>query len=150
MEEAWQFEHSIECAVTKELAWSFWTDVQNWKLDADIEAVELHGPFAEGSAGATRTRSFGRVAWRIVMVKPGSEAVLEIPALGAILKFHWKFQDLGGRTRITQHVAIGGEAAAIVVHMIASGMQSGIPAGMEKLCASMVAAASNGPLPSGQ
>jgi len=149
VEEAWRLEHSVECEVTKEFAWSFWTHVPNWKLDADVEAVELDGPFAEGSSGATITRSFGRVAWRIVMVKAESEAVLEIPAPGAVVRFHWIFQDLSGRTRITQQVGIEGEQAALIVGMIAAGLESGIPAGMQKLCESMVKAA-KGPLPSGR
>ena len=53
MSEAWAFEHSVECAATREFAWVFWTEVSNWKLDADVESVELTGPFATGSHGIT-------------------------------------------------------------------------------------------------
>ena len=35
MDEAWAFEHSVECPVTTEFAWRFWTDVNNWRLDTD-------------------------------------------------------------------------------------------------------------------
>ena len=51
-EPAWAFEHSIECPVTVEFAWRFRTDVSNWVLDADVESVELDGPFQAGSKGA--------------------------------------------------------------------------------------------------
>lgn len=59
------FEHVIECAVPIKFAWQFWTDVRNWRLDSDVDAVELSGPFAAGSAGATLTHSMGRIEWRI-------------------------------------------------------------------------------------
>jgi hypothetical protein len=78
MGETWTFEHSVECPVAREFAWRFWTNVDNWKLDADVEAVELNGPFAAGSRGATLTRSSGRIEWRLVSVEPEAEAVIEI------------------------------------------------------------------------
>jgi hypothetical protein len=150
MEEAWAFEHSVECNVAREFAWNFWTDVSNWKIDADIESVELNGPFTEGSHGTTITRSAGRIEWRIAGVKAQSEAVLEVPLPGAMGRFHWTFQDLGGHTRITQRVSIGGEQAASFAEAMAA-FESGIPAGMKTLCESMVraaAVAASAPLPS--
>ena len=76
MAEAWVFEHSEECPVSRESAWQFWTTVENWKLDADVESVELTGPFAAGSHGATMTRSSGRIEWRLAEVVPESGAAL--------------------------------------------------------------------------
>ena len=140
MEEAWCFEHSIECNVTREFAWTFWTDVENWKLDADIESVELSGPFAEGSRGATTTRSAGRIEWRLAGVKAGSEAIIDVPLPGATGTFRWTFQDLNGRTRITQRVSIGVSSLA---EMMAGGLERGIPAGMQKLCETMVKTAAS-------
>jgi hypothetical protein len=52
--EAWAFEYSVACPVTTEFAWRFWTDVNNWRLDTDVESVELNGPFAAGSRGVSR------------------------------------------------------------------------------------------------
>jgi len=43
---AWTFEHSIDCRVSAEFAWAFWTNVRNWALDADVESIEIDGPFA--------------------------------------------------------------------------------------------------------
>ena len=140
MEEAWAFEHTIECNVPKEFAWNFWTDVGNWKIDADIESVELNGPFTAGSHGATTTRSAGRIEWRIAGVKAGSEAIIDVPLPDATGTFHWTFQDLNGRTRITQRVSIGVSSLA---EMLAGGLERGIPAGMQKLCEIMVKAAAS-------
>jgi hypothetical protein len=39
-EPAWTFEYTIDCAVSAEFAWNFWTQVSNWKLDADVESIE--------------------------------------------------------------------------------------------------------------
>ena len=141
MEEAWAFEHSIECNVPKEFAWHFWTDVCNWKIDADVESVELNGPFTNGSQGVTITHSAGRIEWRIVGVKAESEAVLEVPLSGATVRFRWTFQDLNGRTRITQHISTEGEKASSLAEMMAATFESGVPAGMKTLCESMLKAA---------
>ena len=87
MDEAWCFEHAIGCKVCKEFAWNFWKVVDNWKLDADIESVELNGPFSADSCGVTSTRSSGRIEWRIVRVTTKREAVLDVPLAGATGRF---------------------------------------------------------------
>ena len=141
MTELWSFEHSIECPVPRAFAWQFWTHVDVSKLDADVESVELNGPFAAGSRGVTITRSSGRVEWRIAEAQPEIEAVIEFPGPGAIGRFRWTFEDLGGGTRITQRVNIEGEAALPGVNAIARSLEEGIPAGMRKLCQAMAEAA---------
>jgi hypothetical protein len=57
-EPAWTYEHSIDCKVTVEFAWDFWTNVKHWALDADVESVGIDGPFAAGLSGAV-----GRCVW---------------------------------------------------------------------------------------
>ncbi|HWW98669.1 MAG TPA: SRPBCC family protein [Edaphobacter sp.] len=139
MQEAWAFEHSIECGVSKDFAWTFWTNVSNWALDADVDSVELHGPFAPGSQGVTQSKSSGRIEWRIAEVQPG-RAILEFPAPGALATFTWTFDDIHGRTRITQHASLSGEQAPMYAKIVTA-LEAGIPAGMRKLCEAMEAAA---------
>jgi len=141
MDDVWTFEYSVECSVTKEFAWRFWTDVSNWRLDSEIESVELRGPFARGSQGTTITRSAGRIEWRLADVHPETVAVVEIPLPGAIGHFRWTFEDLGARTRITQRVSIAGERASSLIDEMASGLESGIRAGMQRLSEIMARAA---------
>jgi hypothetical protein len=141
MDEAWAFEHSVECPVTAEFAWRFWTDTETWRLDEDVEAVERNGPFAAGTSGATITRSSGRVEWRIVSVREGSEALIEAPVPGAVARFQWTFEDLGGLTRITQRISLAGEGAAALAHQMASIFEPNMPAGMRKLCDAMAKSA---------
>lgn len=77
-EPAWWFEYSINCGVTVEFAWSFWTNVNNWALDADVESVEIDGPFVAGARGVTNSKSSGRIEWQIVEAQAG-RAVIEFP-----------------------------------------------------------------------
>ncbi|MBV8569290.1 MAG: SRPBCC family protein [Acidobacteriaceae bacterium] len=133
---AWSFEHSVECAVPIQFAWEFWTDVRNWKLNGDVERVELSGPFAEGSSGTTFTRSTGPIHWRVVLVQAEREAVLEASAPGGKVHFRWTFEDLGERTRMTQRASISEESAAIA-SAAAAIFEPGIPAGMQKMCEAM-------------
>jgi hypothetical protein len=88
MAEAWAFEHTIDCSVSIDFAWAFWTDVKNWALDAEVNSVELKGPFAAGVRGVTNSKSSGRIEWRIAEVQPG-RAIFEFPAPGALGVFVW-------------------------------------------------------------
>lgn len=137
---AWTFEHSVKCAVSVKFAWQFWTDVQNWALDADVESVKLSGPFVEGTRGVTNSRTSGLVEWRIAEIGDG-RAVIEFPLSGAMGRCVWTFEDLAGHTRITQHWTLQGEQAANYVESVAPGLETGIPAGMKKLCRTMEEAA---------
>ncbi len=142
MDEVWSFEHSVDCPVTKTFAWQFWTTVNNWKLDADVESVELDGPFEAGSRGATVTRSSGRIEWVLVDVEPETTAAFDISVPGAVVRFRWKFEDLGNTTRMIQRVTLSGENAHAIIPMMA-GLESGIPEGMKKLAETMAGAAAS-------
>ena len=138
MDEPWSFEHSVECPVSLSFAWEFWTTVDNWRLDADVESIELEGPFAAGSRGITVSRRSGRIEWRIARVE-GTAAVIEIPVGNAVGRFHWTFTDLGGRTRITQRMSVAGEGAEALGAQIGPMFEESMPAGMRKLCDAMAA-----------
>jgi hypothetical protein len=48
LDEAWASAYSVECTVPRQFAWQLWTDVNNWRLDSDVESIELNGPFTAG------------------------------------------------------------------------------------------------------
>ena len=100
-EPAWTYEHSVDCKVTVEFAWDFWANVKHWALDADVESVEIDGPFAAGARGFTNSRSSGCIEWHLVEVRVG-RAVIEFPLSGAVGRCVWTFADTSGCTRITQ------------------------------------------------
>jgi hypothetical protein len=136
----WSFEHSIECGVSTDVAWAFWTNVDHWAIDADVDTVERHGPFAPGTGGVTQSKTSGRIEWRIAEVQPG-KASLEFPGPGVLATFTWLFEDIGQRTRITQRASLSGEQTATYAETIWPALQAGIPQGMRKFCEAMEAAA---------
>jgi hypothetical protein len=133
---AWAFEHSIDCRVTADFAWHFWTDVANWRLDADVETVEIDGPFATGARGFTNSKSSGRIEWRIAEVQ-GLSATIEFPLTDAVGRFVWTFESNSTGTRITQRCTLEGEKADTYAKAIGPSLEAGIPAGMRKLCETM-------------
>ena len=139
-EPAWAFEHSVDCEVTVEFAWAFWTDVNNWALDSDVESVQIDGPFAAGTHGSTNSKSSGRIEWRIAEAD-GHRAVIEFPLSDAVGRCVWTFEDRAGCTRITQCWMLQGEQAASYAKVAAPSLMIGIPAGMRKLCRMMEDAA---------
>ena len=137
---AWSFEHSVECHAAAEFAWAYWTHVPNWRLDADVESVEIDGPFATGTRGRTRSKSSGVVDWRIVEAEPG-RAVIEAPLPGAVLRFCWRFEEATEGTRMTQRCLLQGAQARTFADAAAAALEPGIPAGMRKLAESIERAA---------
>lgn len=133
------FEHSVACDVPVEFAWRFWTDVSNWSLDPDVESVEIDGPFAAGARGVTNSKSSGRVDWRIAEAENG-RAVIEFPLSNATGLFLWIFDEVGGRTRITQRCTLEGPGAHTYANAIGPSLMGGIPAGMQKLCGAIESA----------
>lgn len=137
----WVFEHAIQCGVSVQFAWNFWTNVRNWLLDADVVSIEIDGEFAAGTNGVTISKSSGKINWRIIEVVEPRKAVLEIPAPDAVARFVWTFEEAEGRTRITQQVSLSGDQAAMYADTVGRGLQAGIPSGMRRLCEAMEAGA---------
>lgn len=136
----WTFVHSVECSVPVAFAWTFWTDVSNWSMDPDVKSLKLDGPFAAGSRGTTHSRSSGKVEWQIVEVGE-RRAVIEFPLPDAVGRFTWTFEDLGGRTRITQHCTLTGEQASAYATAVGPSLEADVPLGMRSLSMAMEKAA---------
>jgi len=131
--EAWSFEHAVDCTAPLDFAWRFWTDVRNWAIDADVESVEMDGPFATGTRARTFSKSSGRIEWQLAHVEPGT-AVIEFPLNGAVGRFVWTFVATPGGVRLTQRLVLDGPNAESYAAAFGPAMQSSIPAGMQKLC----------------
>jgi hypothetical protein len=59
----WEYENSIETSATPEAIWRLWADVENWDAwNAEIEKIEISGPFAAGT--------------QIAMTPPGDDPIL--------------------------------------------------------------------------
>ena len=143
MTETWRFEYSVECQVSRDFAWQFWTDVANWTaVDPAVESAKLDRPFAAGAKGITKPRDSDPVEWRVTEAEDRRRACIEIPAPGAILKCLWRFEDsLDGGTRITQQMSLEGERAGEYAAGIGAEMKKTMPEGMRKLAEAMDRAA---------
>jgi Polyketide cyclase / dehydrase and lipid transport len=138
---AWEFVHAVDCPVSREFAWRFWSNVENWLLDTSAESVTLEGPFAAGTRGTTKPRGLDPLNWQLTEVDEGHNAVIEIDLPGAVARFRWEFAELSNMvTRITQRVAIEGERAEDYMAGAAE-LEKGIPEGMQMLAAEIVKAA---------
>ena len=62
----WTTEHSIETTVAPDAIWRRWVAVERWpEWNADIERIELRGPFATGSTIAMTPRGQDTIELRI-------------------------------------------------------------------------------------
>jgi len=137
----WEFAHSVECPVSREFAWQFWTHVDNWMFDPSVEAVTLDGPFAAGTTGTTRPRGLDLINWQLIEVQDGHSAIIEINLPGAVVTFRWQFEDLPNTaTRISQRVTLAGERAEDYIAGAAE-LEKGIPAGMRQFVEEITKAA---------
>jgi hypothetical protein len=58
----WQYESTLETSAAPEAIWQLWADVAGWGTwNAEIEKIEIDGPFAAGS--------------RITMTPPGDDPI---------------------------------------------------------------------------
>jgi Polyketide cyclase / dehydrase and lipid transport len=140
---AWEITCSVETDASPAFAWSYWTNIANW-ADPPAE-FELDGPFASGARGTTRSPGREPLHWLIREVSPPNAATITIELDGAALSFQWRFDGLpGGRTRITQRVALQGENAGAYISQVESSFSSTLPDGMNKIATAMATSEASG------
>jgi hypothetical protein len=90
--------------------WRIWSDTSTWaKWNPDVLSVSLDGPFATGTSGEMRTRAGGMHRIRLEGVEPGHQFRLETAVLPAsTFSFRCEVAPVGGGSRISQAIAIGG------------------------------------------
>ncbi len=131
----WQFEHSVECKVTRSFVWSFWTKVSNWeKIEGEaVEWIKISGPFAVGTSGSTKPTGQDAHSWEITQLDPGRSATIEIRLDSAVFTNEMMMESTGpDRTRITQVLGLYGKSS----HDFVEGMrvfETTAPQGLLKL-----------------
>lgn len=136
-----ELHYSIESSVEREAAWNFWSNVSNWAtVDPGIDSVDLDGPFISGTQGVTRIPGSTPLHWHLAEVESGRNAVIEVFLPGAVVRFHWSFEDaaLGG-VQITQRVSLAGEGADDHLQGLEE-LKRELPAGMKRLVQAMESA----------
>jgi Polyketide cyclase / dehydrase and lipid transport len=112
----WAAEHSIETTASPESIWRLWSDVSKWgEWNADIERIEISGPFATGSTIAMTPVGQDTVELRITKASKPNLFVDEAD-LGEVLvtTFH-RIEPLDHeRSLVTYRMEITGSAADTV------------------------------------
>jgi uncharacterized protein YndB with AHSA1/START domain len=109
----WTNEQSIETAASPEAIWRLWSDVAGWpEWNADIEHIEISGPFAVGSTISMTPVGQDPIELRIAeAVEP--ELFVDEAKLGdVVVRTIHRVEDLeGDRRRVVYRMEISGSAA---------------------------------------
>ena len=131
----WDFEHSIEAAVSRERVWALWTDVPGWpRWNPGVARAELDGPVAEGVTGTVRGTGGPASALRVVALEPERRFVTEASERFMRLRFEYELGDArDGPLRITHRVLMSGLATPLMRRTVGSRLERSIPQALANL-----------------
>ncbi|MEV4115748.1 hypothetical protein [Nonomuraea sp. NPDC049695] len=109
----WTYEHSVETSASSEAIWQRWADVAGWgSWNADIEDIQISGPFAAGTEITMTPRGQDPVRLRIAEATVNELFVDEADIDGLLLRtFHRLDRIDQHRTRVVYRMEITGPAA---------------------------------------
>jgi len=112
----WTTEHSIETEVAPEAIWRLWSDVAGWPgWIADIEQIELSGPFTAGSTISMTPEGQEPVELRIAEAVEPELFVDEADLGDVVVRTVHRVEPLGDeRNRIVYRMEITGPSADTV------------------------------------
>lgn len=114
------YQKTKQTRATPERVWAIWSDVNTWPgWNPDIDAVAIDGPFASGTTGTMTTKSGGKHAITLEVVRPGRAFRLETSALpGARFAFDCQIEPSGEGSVISQRISMRGPLAPIFSAMM--------------------------------
>jgi hypothetical protein len=109
----WTTEHSTETTASPEAIWRLWSDVGGWReWIADIERIELSGPFATGSSITMTPQGQDPVELRIAEAVEPELFVDEADLGDLVVRTVHRVERLEGeRNRVVYRMEITGPAA---------------------------------------
>jgi uncharacterized protein YndB with AHSA1/START domain len=112
----WTNEERIESDAPPEAIWRLWSEVARWpEWNADIEHIEISGPFAAGSTISMTPVGQDPVELRIAEAVEPELFVDEATLAGVVVRTLHRAEPLGGdRTLIVYRMEISGPAADTV------------------------------------
>jgi Polyketide cyclase / dehydrase and lipid transport len=139
----WATEHSVETSAMPEDVWRCWADVPAWpEWNADIERIELIGPFASGSRIVMTPIGDQPVELRITeAIEP--ESFVDEAYMGEITvrtSHHVRRVD-HGHARITYRIEITGPAADTLGPQVGPEISADFPQVLDRLAGRAAAAA---------
>ncbi len=110
----WTVEHSIDTRSEPEAIWRAWVNVERWpEWNADIEQIELRGPFGVGSTIAMTPHGQETIELRVAAVVKGEQFVDEAEVAGTVIRTTHRVDPLPD-----------GDGARIVYRLEASGPEA--------------------------
>jgi Polyketide cyclase / dehydrase and lipid transport len=109
----WTNEQSIETTASPEAIWRLWSDVAGWpEWNADIDHIEISGPFAAGSTISMTPIGQDPVELRIAEAVEPDLFVDEANLGDVVVRTIHRIERIeGGRSRVTYRMEISGPAA---------------------------------------
>jgi Polyketide cyclase / dehydrase and lipid transport len=108
----WAAEHSVETTASPESIWRLWSDVPSWgEWNADIERIEISGPFTPGSTIAMTPVAQDTVELRIAETSEPNLFIDEADLGDVLIRTLHRIDPLDGRSRVTYRMEITGPAA---------------------------------------
>jgi hypothetical protein len=112
MASMWEYEHSVETEAAAEQVWALWSDVTTWPdWNAGIAAIEIDGPFAEGTMFTMTPPGAEPIRLRLVEVVPGALFVDELDAGDFTVRTIHRLAPAESGTRVTYRTEISGPGA---------------------------------------
>ena len=115
----WTYEHSVETSAAPAAIWRLWADVESWGTwNADIESIQISGPFAAGAEIVMTPAGQDPVHLRVAEATVDELFVDEARFDGLLLRTVHRIERLDGldqggrlRTRVVYRMEITGAAA---------------------------------------
>ncbi|MDR6973481.1 hypothetical protein J2X68_000150 [Streptomyces sp. 3330] len=131
----WEYEHSIETGATPEAIWALWADVPTWGTwNAEIEKIEIDGPFAEGAQITMTPPGDDPIVLRVAEAVEGERFVDEARFGDLLLRTSHRIDRLDrSRTRVVYRMEITGTGADEMGPQIGPGITADWPETMAAL-----------------
>jgi uncharacterized protein YndB with AHSA1/START domain len=133
----WEVEHSIATSALPEQVWRLWADVDGWpEWNADIERIELDGPFAAGSRILMTPIGQGAIELRISeALEPAS--FVDVADFGEVLirTTHCVERVRNERSKVTYRIVISGPAADTLGAQLGPAISADFPETLAALAA---------------
>jgi uncharacterized protein YndB with AHSA1/START domain len=111
---------SVESTAPPEKVWRIWSDMSTWgQWNPNVTTMEWQGGFASGTSGVMNTPNGQHHKMQLVDVEPGrSFALLTAVVPGTRFRFNCRIEPVGGKTKISQTVEVGGPLGPIMGGML--------------------------------
>ncbi len=109
----WEYEYSVQTTAAPAAIWRLWADVQGWGAwNADLEKIEIDGPFAVGTEISMTPAGQDVVRLRIAELSENELFVDEADLGDVVVRTTHRLDSIdSGNTRVVYRMEITGAAA---------------------------------------